>query len=41
MTMMVTVFRSRVRPEVQAEYLTWVTRMNELAKAERSNSFRR
>lgn len=31
--MIVTVFRSRVRPEVQEEYLRWAGRMSELAKA--------
>ena len=30
--MMVTVFRSRVRPELKDEYVKWATRMNELAK---------
>lgn len=30
--MIVTVFRSRVKPEVQQEYLQWVARMNALAK---------
>jgi heme-degrading monooxygenase HmoA len=30
--MMVTVFRSRVRPELKEEYIKWATRMNELAK---------
>ena len=30
--MMVTVFRSRVRPELMKEYVQWATRMNELAK---------
>jgi heme-degrading monooxygenase HmoA len=30
--MIVTVFRSRVKPEVQQEYLQWVGRMNALAK---------
>ena len=32
MTMMVTVFRSRVRAELMDEYLQWAARMNELAK---------
>lgn len=31
--MIVTVFRSRVRPEVQEEYLQWAGRMSALAKA--------
>ena len=30
--MIVTVFRSRVKPEAQHEYMQWATRMNELAK---------
>ena len=30
--MIVTVFRSRVKPEVQQEYIQWVGRMNALAK---------
>ncbi len=30
--MIVTVFRSRVRPEVQEEYLQWAGRMSALAK---------
>ncbi len=30
--MIVTVFRSRVRPEVQQEYVQWATRMSTLAK---------
>lgn len=30
--MMVTVFRSRVRPELMAEYATWAAKMNELAR---------
>ena len=30
--MIVTVFRSRVRPEVQQDYVQWVGRMNALAK---------
>ena len=30
--MMVTVFRSRVRPELMDEYVKWATRMNELAR---------
>jgi heme-degrading monooxygenase HmoA len=29
--MIVTVFRSRVKPEAQQEYMQWATRMNELA----------
>jgi len=29
---MVTVFRSRVRPELMSEYVAWAARMNELAK---------
>lgn len=31
--MIVTVFRSRLRPEAQEEYMQWATRMSELAKA--------
>ena len=30
--MMVTVFRSRVRPELMKEYAEWAAKMNELAK---------
>ena len=30
--MIVTVFRSRVKPEVQEEYMQWASRMSELAK---------
>lgn len=30
--MIVTVFRSRLNPEAQEEYLAWATRMSELAK---------
>ena len=30
--MIVTVFRSRVKPEVQQEYMQWVGRMKALAK---------
>ena len=30
--MIVTVFRSRVKPEVQQEYMQWAGRMNALAK---------
>jgi heme-degrading monooxygenase HmoA len=30
--MVVTVFRSRLRPEAQAEYLQWAPRMGELAR---------
>jgi heme-degrading monooxygenase HmoA len=30
--MIVTVFRSRLRPEAQEEYMQWATRMSELAK---------
>lgn len=30
--MIVTVFRSRLRPEMQEEYLRWVGRMNALAR---------
>jgi len=31
--MIVTVFRSRLRPENRDEYTTWATRMSELARA--------
>ena len=31
--MLVTVFRSRVRPETQEEYARWAARMSELAKS--------
>lgn len=31
--MIVTVFRSRLRPEAAEEYLVWSARMNELARA--------
>lgn len=31
--MIVTVFRSRLRPEAQEEYTQWATRMSELARA--------
>lgn len=30
--MIVTVFRSRLRPEAQDEYMQWATRMSDLAK---------
>ena len=30
--MIVTVFRSRLKPEAQQEYMQWATRMSELAK---------
>jgi heme-degrading monooxygenase HmoA len=30
--MIVTVFRSRLRPEAQDEYMQWATRMSELAR---------
>jgi heme-degrading monooxygenase HmoA len=30
--MVVTVFRSRLRPEAQAEYMQWAPRMSELAR---------
>ena len=31
--MILTVFRSRLRPEVQEEYTQWATRMSELARS--------
>ena len=30
--MIVTVFRSRLKPEAQQEYMQWAARMSELAK---------
>ena len=31
--MVITVFRSRVKPEAQEEYVQWATRMSELARS--------
>ena len=31
--MVITVFRSRVKPEAQKEYMQWASRMSELAKS--------
>jgi hypothetical protein len=37
--MIVTVFRSRLHPDVQDEYMQWAGRMSELAKTRGRKSF--